>query len=76
MARPLTMAQQKILGYIRGFVAEHAYPPTMAEIAAAVYMSKSGVKYQLGRLVEKGWLERQPMIARGLRLVDREVADG
>jgi repressor LexA len=54
---------------------EHGRPPTIREIGKAVGInSTSVVNYNLGKLEEKGYLDRDPDVSRGLRLTEK--ADG
>lgn len=67
----LSERQTSILKFIRSYLAEHNYPPTIREIGKAVRIpSTSVVKYNLERLEEKGYIERSEEVSRGLRLKD------
>jgi repressor LexA len=73
--KPLSKRQQNILQFTRGYMDEHGRPPTIREIGKAVGInSTSVVNYNLGKLEEKGFLDRDPDVSRGLRLTDK--ADG
>lgn len=74
--RPLTFRQQQILNFLRRFVAEHRYAPTLREIGAAVGVSSpSSVAYQIDALEQRGFLEQgEPGTVRSIRLLD--TADG
>ncbi len=55
----LSSRQKRILDFIRGWVAQHGYPPSVREIGEGVQLvSPSSVAYQLGQLEEKGYLRR------------------
>jgi repressor LexA len=57
----LTARQRRILEFIRGWVAQHGYPPSVREIGEAVdLVSPSSVAYQLKELEKKGYLRRDP----------------
>jgi repressor LexA len=57
----LSVRQQRILDFIRAWVAKHGYPPSVREIGEGVQLvSPSSVAYQLGQLEEKGYLRRDP----------------
>ncbi|HID32239.1 MAG TPA: repressor LexA [bacterium (Candidatus Stahlbacteria)] len=57
----------QILDFIRGFVADHGYPPTVREIARGVGLkSTKAVKVHLDRLVEEGKIRKVPNQARGI----------
>jgi len=67
----LSSRQQAIIKYIRGFIADHGYPPAMREIAAECGLrSPSSVKYQLGEIERKGYLRRDPNRPRAMEVVD------
>lgn len=67
----LSDRQVHILEFIRAYLEEHNYPPTIREIGKAVGIpSTSVVKYNLERLQEKGYIERSGEVSRGLRLKD------
>ncbi|MEA1904450.1 MAG: transcriptional repressor LexA [Candidatus Hadarchaeota archaeon] len=67
----LSSRQENMLKFIREFVRENRYPPTIREIGEAVDIpSTSNVSYNLNMLQEKGYLVRNKMISRGLRLVE------
>ena len=67
----LSDRQVRMLAFIRSYLEEHQYPPTIREIGKAVGIpSTSVVKYNLERLQEKGFIERSGEVSRGLRLKD------
>jgi len=67
----LSERQQRILEFIRHYLEEHNYPPTIREIGKAVGISSTSVvKYNLERLQEKKLIERSDEVSRGLRLTD------
>ncbi|HEY1487399.1 MAG TPA: transcriptional repressor LexA [Micromonosporaceae bacterium] len=71
----LSGRQQRILDFIRSWVEQHGYPPSVREIGEGVQLvSPSSVAYQLGQLEEKGYLRRD---ANRPRAVDvRPSGDG
>jgi repressor LexA len=67
----LSDRQRRIMIFIREYLEEHNYPPTIREIGQAVGISSTSVvKYNLERLVEKGMIERSGEVSRGLKLID------
>lgn len=65
----LSERQVRILAFIRQYLADHNYPPTIREIGRTVGIpSTSVVKYNLERLQDKGYIERSEEVSRGLRL--------
>jgi repressor LexA len=74
MARDLSVRQEKILDFIREFLEENRFPPTIREIGERVGISSTSVvKYNLDALERKGLIERDAEISRGLRLVEELV---
>lgn len=74
MARDLSERQQKILEFVRTFVARNRYPPTIREIGEDVGISSTSVvKYNLDVLERKGLIARNADISRGIRLVEEAV---
>jgi len=57
----LTARQRRILEFIRNWVEQYGYPPSVREIGEAVgLVSPSSVAYQLKALETKGFLRRDP----------------
>lgn len=68
----LSERQKNILAYIQEYVAEFGRPPTIREIGSAVNISSTSVvNYNLTKLKERGLLERDAEVSRGLRLTDK-----
>jgi repressor LexA len=60
-AAELTSRQRRILEFIRDWVEQYGYPPSVREIGEAVgLVSPSSVAYQLKELEKKGLLRRDP----------------
>jgi repressor LexA len=69
MNQELTTAQSRVLDFIRKSMVEHGWPPTRAEIAAAMgYRSPNAVQDHLKAIQRKGYIELIPDISRGIRL--------
>lgn len=61
--------EQRVLEYIRDFIQERGYPPTVREIARELGLSSTSVvDYYLKRLEQVRWIERDPRSSRGIRL--------
>lgn len=72
--KPLSTRQQNILRYVWEYVTENGRPPTIREIGKAVNISSTSVvNYNLTRLTEKGLLERDAEVSRGLRLTENAL---
>ena len=65
----LSERQQHMLDFIRSFIEDHMYPPTIREIGEAVGISSTSVvNYNLNKLVQAGLIERNREVSRGIRL--------
>jgi repressor LexA len=70
MAKDLSKRQQGILDFIREFIDEHQFPPTIREIGESVGISSTSVvSYNLKILERERLIARNPEISRGIRLV-------
>jgi repressor LexA len=68
----LSERQKKILDFVEAFVRENNYPPTIREIGEAVGISSTSVvNYHLNILEKAGYIARNKVVSRGLKLVDR-----
>src|SRR5688572_12986819 len=69
----LTNHQAQTLDFIRQSIEERGYPPTLREIGESMGIrSTNGVNDHLRALERKGYLSREDMKSRALRLVSRE----
>ena len=67
--------QKEILDYIWQNIQQEGRPPTIREIGEAANISSTSVvSYNLNKLKEQGYLEREKEVARGLRLTERAQA--
>jgi repressor LexA len=74
-AEKLSKRQQKILEYITKYIQDAGRPPTIREIGhAASISSTSVVTYNLNKLDERGYLDRDAEVSRGLRLTEKAEA--
>lgn len=72
----LTKRQAQTLDFIRQSIEERGYPPTLREIGESMGIrSTNGVNDHLRALERKGYLSREDMKSRALRLVSRENND-
>jgi len=70
----LSARQRRILRMLRDFGTEFGYPPTIRQIGARVGISSTSVvSYNLKALERKGYVERDPDVSRGLRLMREEM---
>lgn len=65
----LSGRQQQILDFIRSFIDEHGYPPTVRDIQKGCGVSSTSVvDYNLNVLRKRGLLDRDDRVSRGLGL--------
>jgi repressor LexA len=68
----LSERQQNMLEYISVYIDDAGRPPTIREIGQAVNISSTSVvNYNLNKLNEKGFIDRDSDVSRGLRLTDK-----
>jgi repressor LexA len=61
--------QQKSLDFIKEYIADKGYPPTIREIGDAIDVSSTSlVSYYLNRLEERGFITRESSSSRAIRL--------
>jgi len=66
----LSERQQRILEFIEEYIMENRFPPTIREIGSAANISSTSVvNYNLKKLESAGYLERNPEVSRGIRLL-------
>jgi repressor LexA len=69
MAEHLSERQKRIVEFLGEYVQEHGYPPSIREIGAAAGISSTSVvSYNLKRLEEKGYINRDEEVSRGVTL--------
>jgi repressor LexA len=67
----LSPRQQKILSFIRRFLTDNSYPPTVRDIVSGCGISSTSVAdYNLGILEKNGYIRRHREVSRGLELLD------
>lgn len=72
--KPLSKRQQKILQFIWEYRAEFDRPPTIREIGKSVSISSTSVvNYNLTRLEELGYLNRDAEVSRGISFTDKAL---
>ena len=68
----LSDRQRRMLEFIQRFGDDSGYPPSIREIGTAVGISSTSVvNYNLNRLAEEGYLDRDQNVSRGIRLTER-----
>ncbi len=72
--KKLSERQQSILSFIEEFIEEHNYPPTVRDIQNGCDISSTSVvSYNLDRLKEGGFLNRDSEVSRGLKLAGQKT---
>lgn len=76
MFNDLTTRQREVLEYIRANIKNVGYPPSFREIAAhfGFCAYTNGVNCHLKALEKKGYITRERMAARGIRLTEAAKA--
>ncbi|WP_455913057.1 LexA family protein [Pseudomonas syringae] len=65
----LTQVQAETLAFIAGYIAQHGYSPTFAEIARAQQVNVNAIGGRIAQLVKKGAVTKADGIARSIRPV-------
>jgi len=69
----LTLQQSKTLDFIKAFITQNNYSPSLNEIALGIGISSRGVAHRyVNALITKGLLFKHPNSQRGLELVEQE----
>jgi repressor LexA len=67
----LSPRQKRILSFIRHYVAEKPYPPTIRDIVGGCDISSTSVAdYNLAILEKEGYIRRHGEVSRGIELLD------
>jgi SOS-response transcriptional repressor LexA len=61
-----------VLAAIRAYIEEHGHSPSLTEIAAACFISRTTVLRYLDLLEARGCIKRTPAMARSISLTDDE----
>ncbi len=62
---------RNVFVFLRDTIAEQGIPPNIRQISDATYIGRSTVYRHLDKLEAWGWIEREPGMARGIRLTQR-----
>jgi repressor LexA len=69
--KTLSSRQQRILGFIRHFLADKSFPPTIRDIVSGCGISSTSVAdYNLEILEKEGFIRRHREVSRGIELLD------
>ena len=73
----ISSRQQQIINFIRRFLEDNQYPPTIRDIVAGCGISSTSVaNYNLKILEREGYIRRRPEVSRGIELLPRSRAPG
>ena len=73
--KQMSQRQQRMLKYISAYIQDAGRPPTIREIGSAAEISSTSVvNYNLTKLAEKGYIDRDSEVSRGLRLTEKAKA--
>lgn len=68
----LTLQQSKTLDFIKAFIEENNYSPSLNEVALGIGINSRGVAHRyVNALLDKGYLYKHPNTQRGLELVEQ-----
>ena len=69
--KKLSLRQERILKFIRDFLDDHQYPPTVRDIQKGCQISSTSVvDYNLHIIQREGYIRRFPEVSRGIELLD------
>lgn len=72
MAKDISPKQQSILRFIRRFIEEHDYPPSIRQIQDGCRISSTSVvDYNLKKLESDGYIRRDREVSRAIELLER-----
>ncbi len=73
--RKLSDRQERILAFIKNFMSDHQFPPTIRDIQTGCEVSSTSVvDYNLQILQREGYLRRLPEVSRGIELLGMHSA--
>ena len=72
----LTPKQTRVLDCIMQWLEEWGYPPTFQDLAQALHLTEKNARDYVLILERKGYLRRQPNVARGITLLKRPPTEG
>ena len=75
MKRPLSKRQKSMLDYIKDFMEQNSYPPTVRDIQSGCEISSTSVvDYNLQILQREGHLQRKREVSRGIELIGETIS--
>ena len=71
----LTEKQARVLAFITQGIRDQGYPPTFQELAQDLHLTEKNARDYVLILERKGYLRRQPNVARGITLVKQPALE-
>jgi len=75
MAMDLTEKQARVLARITQWIRDRGYPPTFQELAQELRLTEKNARDYVLILERKGYLRRQPNVARGITLLQKPPSE-
>ncbi|MCZ6681375.1 MAG: transcriptional repressor LexA [Candidatus Poribacteria bacterium] len=70
MRKPMTKKQERIFEFIRSYLQNAGYPPTVREIGSAFEISEKGAHDHLNAIEKKGYIRRAPRKPRAIEIME------
>lgn len=75
--KSLSSKQEQIINFVREFLDDRGYPPTIRDIAAGCGISSTSVvAYNLDKLEQAGYIRRHSDISRGIKFLNPQQKGG
>jgi repressor LexA len=71
----LTEKQARVLACITQWIRDQGYPPTFQELAQELHLTEKNARDYVLILERKGYLRRQPNVARGITLLQQSASE-
>ena len=75
MRTDLTEKQSRVLDFITQGIRDQGYPPTFQELAQELHLTEKNARDYVLVLERKGYLRRQPNVARGITLLKQPTME-
>jgi repressor LexA len=75
LSADLTEKQARVLEYMTQWIHEQGYPPTFQELAQELHLTEKNARDYVLILERKGYLRRQPNVARGITLLQHDTPE-
>jgi len=66
---PLTDKQSEILDFIKKFIEENGWAPTLREMAEEMEVTHQAVFFKIRELLRKGYIDYTPNISRSIKII-------